>query len=219
MKLARNNQSPAALREAKVRVWKRRSRFSKGVEARHPFPLVRRQAAAFLEARASHSLDLADNVIQQLRQLENDGGVRRIVHHQLPPKVEYSLTDWGKALCPALAELLRRAALREHFSMLPASQGRALLVGPLWVTFGPIGGCFVARLLVRSSQVIRPPCVRPERRARVASLFSWSPPAARRQPLPTEALRKGFPYSGSAKQNITKSLSSRRRENVSACSR
>jgi DNA-binding HxlR family transcriptional regulator len=38
-------------------------------------------------------------LIQQLRQLERDGVVRRIVHHQVPPKVEYGLTDWGEALC------------------------------------------------------------------------------------------------------------------------
>jgi DNA-binding HxlR family transcriptional regulator len=44
---------------------------------------------------------------QQLRQLERDGVVRRIVHHQVPPKVEYGLTDWGQALCPALDAMLR----------------------------------------------------------------------------------------------------------------
>jgi DNA-binding HxlR family transcriptional regulator len=36
-------------------------------------------------------------LIQQLRQMEMDGMVRRIVHHQVPPKVEYGLTDWGQA--------------------------------------------------------------------------------------------------------------------------
>ncbi len=45
-------------------------------------------------------------LIQQLRQMEADGIVRRIVHHQVPPKVEYCLTDWGQALCPALDALL-----------------------------------------------------------------------------------------------------------------
>jgi len=44
---------------------------------------------------------------QQLRQLERDGMVRRIVHAQVPPKVEYALTAWGQALCPALDALLR----------------------------------------------------------------------------------------------------------------
>lgn len=53
-------------------------------------------------------------LIQQLRQLENDGIVRRIVHHQVPPKVEYCLTDWGQALCPALDALLTWAAERKN---------------------------------------------------------------------------------------------------------
>lgn len=52
-------------------------------------------------------------LIQQLRQMEADGIVSRIVHHQVPPKVEYCLTDWGQSLCPALDALLKWAALRE----------------------------------------------------------------------------------------------------------
>jgi DNA-binding HxlR family transcriptional regulator len=52
-------------------------------------------------------------LIQQLRQMQKDGVVRRIVHHQVPPKVEYGLTDWGQALCPALDALLKWATLRE----------------------------------------------------------------------------------------------------------
>jgi len=52
-------------------------------------------------------------LIQQLRQMERDGIVRRIVHHQVPPKVEYALTDWGQALCPALEALLEWAAQHE----------------------------------------------------------------------------------------------------------
>src|SRR5258706_790001 len=53
-------------------------------------------------------------LIQQLRQMERDGIVRRVVHHQVPPKVEYGLTPWGQALCPALDALLKWAALREE---------------------------------------------------------------------------------------------------------
>ncbi len=55
-------------------------------------------------------------LIQQLRQMEADGIVRRIVHHQVPPKVEYCLTEWGQALCPALDALLSWAALREEMT-------------------------------------------------------------------------------------------------------
>ena len=51
-------------------------------------------------------------LIQQLRQLERDGIVRRVVHHQVPPKVEYGLTEWGQELCPALDALLTWAEAR-----------------------------------------------------------------------------------------------------------
>jgi len=55
-------------------------------------------------------------LIQQLRQMEVDGVVRRIVHHQVPPKVEYCLTNWGQALCPALDALLKWASMRESLA-------------------------------------------------------------------------------------------------------
>jgi len=55
-------------------------------------------------------------LIQQLRQMERDRIVRRIVHQQVPPKVEYSLTEWGQALCPALDALLRWVELRESLA-------------------------------------------------------------------------------------------------------
>src|SRR5258706_12036859 len=43
---------------------------------------------------------------QQLRQLETDGIVQRTVHNQVPPKVEYRLTQSDQELCPALDALL-----------------------------------------------------------------------------------------------------------------
>lgn len=51
-------------------------------------------------------------LIQQLRDLERDGVLRRTVYPQVPPKVEYDLTAWGQAMCPALDALLEWAALR-----------------------------------------------------------------------------------------------------------
>ena len=38
----------------------------------------------------------------RLRELEADGIVRRKVYPQVPPKVEYSLTAYGKTLAPIL---------------------------------------------------------------------------------------------------------------------
>lgn len=60
-------------------------------------------------------------LIQQLRQMEKDGIVRRIVHHQVPPKVEYCLTDWGQALCPALDAILTWAEQREAMDSVEIS--------------------------------------------------------------------------------------------------
>jgi DNA-binding HxlR family transcriptional regulator len=44
---------------------------------------------------------------QQLRELERDGIVVRKVYHQVPPKVEYSVTQLGLTLRPAMTELCR----------------------------------------------------------------------------------------------------------------
>lgn len=39
---------------------------------------------------------------EQLKALENDGIIERIVYPEIPPKVEYRLTEKGKDLIPAL---------------------------------------------------------------------------------------------------------------------
>ncbi|MDX3905600.1 MAG: winged helix-turn-helix transcriptional regulator [Pigmentiphaga sp.] len=52
---------------------------------------------------------------QQLRQLEADGIVSRKVYPEVPPKVEYRLTQWGQALCPALDAMLQWAEQKARF--------------------------------------------------------------------------------------------------------
>lgn len=39
---------------------------------------------------------------QQLRELEDDGIVKRIIYNQVPPKVEYELSEYGWSLKPIL---------------------------------------------------------------------------------------------------------------------
>jgi DNA-binding HxlR family transcriptional regulator len=58
-------------------------------------------------------------LIQQLKELEKDGIVTRKVYPQVPPRVEYSLTDVGRALGPAMSALLDWADMRRN------SQGKS----------------------------------------------------------------------------------------------
>ncbi|XPV68417.1 MAG: winged helix-turn-helix transcriptional regulator [Halarcobacter sp.] len=44
-------------------------------------------------------------LIQKLRELEDDGIVHREVYPVVPPKVEYSLTEYGKTLKPILKQM------------------------------------------------------------------------------------------------------------------
>lgn len=51
-------------------------------------------------------------LIQQLKGLEKDGIVVRTVYPEVPPRVEYALTDMGKALGPSIEALVDWAFLR-----------------------------------------------------------------------------------------------------------
>ncbi|NTJ44655.1 helix-turn-helix transcriptional regulator [Agrobacterium larrymoorei] len=51
-------------------------------------------------------------LIQQLKELEKDGIIIRTVYPQVPPKVEYTLSELGKALGPSLEALIEWALLK-----------------------------------------------------------------------------------------------------------
>ncbi|MFF9895445.1 winged helix-turn-helix transcriptional regulator [Streptomyces longispororuber] len=59
-------------------------------------------------------------LIQQLREMEADGIVHREVYREVPPKVEYSLTDLGQSLNKALEPL--GVWGDEHMARLVANQ-------------------------------------------------------------------------------------------------
>ena len=44
-------------------------------------------------------------LIQKLRELEEDGIIHREVYAEVPPKVEYSLTEYGETLKPIIKQL------------------------------------------------------------------------------------------------------------------
>ena len=53
---------------------------------------------------------------QQLRELEGDGIVHREVFTEVPPRVEYSLTDYGRSLTPLIDTICAWGELHLHRS-------------------------------------------------------------------------------------------------------
>lgn len=51
-------------------------------------------------------------LIQQLRDLERDGVVARTAYPEVPPRVDYRLTEIGQDLCPVLDAILEWAERR-----------------------------------------------------------------------------------------------------------
>ncbi len=48
--------------------------------------------------------DISKNVTQQLKELEYHDIVHREVYPQIPPKVEYSITEYGQLMKPVLRQ-------------------------------------------------------------------------------------------------------------------
>ena len=61
---------------------------------------LRFNALCRLTPNATHRM-----ITLQLRELEADGVIERIVYPEVPPRVEYELTDFGRTLEPVLVAL------------------------------------------------------------------------------------------------------------------
>ena len=62
----------------------------------HRFGELRRQLGEITES----------SLTKQLRELEKDGFLHRKVYQEIPPKVEYSLTEMGESFVPVLTAML-----------------------------------------------------------------------------------------------------------------
>ncbi|NVD74069.1 helix-turn-helix transcriptional regulator [Duganella sp. BJB1802] len=87
------------------------------IEGKWKIIIITQLFAAKTPLRFSELERLVDGVnqkmlIQQLKQLEHDDIVVRTIYAQVPPKVEYSLSDLGLALGPSLEALINWAELR-----------------------------------------------------------------------------------------------------------
>ena len=70
------------------------------------------QTMRFSELQRQFSDTTRKMLTQQLRELEADGLVHREVYAQVPPKVEYSLTEKGRSVYPILDMMCNWA--RDH---------------------------------------------------------------------------------------------------------
>jgi DNA-binding HxlR family transcriptional regulator len=59
----------------------------------------------FSELRASLAGISPKTLTDRLRALEDEGMVERVVHPEIPPRVEYTLTERGRAVEPVIAAL------------------------------------------------------------------------------------------------------------------
>jgi DNA-binding HxlR family transcriptional regulator len=68
--------------------------------------LIERRVVRFGEFRKMMPRVTAQMLAAQLRELEADGLINRKVYTQVPPKVEYTLTEFGETVSPVVRSMM-----------------------------------------------------------------------------------------------------------------
>ena len=67
--------------------------------------LTKIQEADSLVIGASNGLSISEGISSTLKEMQTDGLIHREEYPQIPPKVEYSLTEKGKTLWPIIQKM------------------------------------------------------------------------------------------------------------------
>jgi DNA-binding HxlR family transcriptional regulator len=78
----------------------------------------------FSELRKSINGITEKMLTQQLKELESDGVISRKVYPQVPPKVEYSLTEYGDTLAPVIKEMAKWGTVHKKRIISAKESGR-----------------------------------------------------------------------------------------------
>ncbi|EPX65341.1 Transcriptional regulator, HxlR family [Cystobacter fuscus DSM 2262] len=99
------------------------------------FYLIQKGTLRFNEFRRLMPRITLQMLTNQLRELEMDGVVHREVYPQVPPKVEYSLTPFGKSLEPIILLMIEWGRSNEKRLLAGTGEGAA---APLEETCAPV---------------------------------------------------------------------------------
>lgn len=89
------------------------------------FYLIQKGTLRFNEFRRLMPRITLQMLTNQLRELEVDGVVHREVYPQVPPKVEYSLTPFGKSLEPIILLMIEWGRRHEKRLLADTDEGAA----------------------------------------------------------------------------------------------
>lgn len=67
--------------------------------------LIRKDANRFSILQKAIPTISKQMLVNQLRELEEDGIIKRVIYAEIPPRVEYFITDYGETLFPIIDAL------------------------------------------------------------------------------------------------------------------